>query len=54
MRQTLCSPQRTGTIKTLRGLNLSAYDLWDTFLPAFKELVTKADVAGVMCVLIMP
>jgi beta-glucosidase len=26
----------------------SAYDLWDTYLPAFKELV-GADVAGVMC-----
>lgn len=25
------------------------YDLWDTYLPAFKELVTKANVAGVMC-----
>ncbi len=25
------------------------YDLWNTYLPAFKELVTKADVAGVMC-----
>jgi beta-glucosidase len=27
----------------------STYDLWDTYLPAFRELVTKADVAGVMC-----
>ena len=27
----------------------SAYDLWDTYLPAFKELVVNADVAGVMC-----
>jgi beta-glucosidase len=27
----------------------SAYDLWDTYLPAFKELVTKANVEGVMC-----
>lgn len=27
----------------------SPYDLWDTYLPAFRELVTKADVAGVMC-----
>lgn len=25
------------------------YDLWDTYLPAFKELITKANVAGVMC-----
>jgi beta-glucosidase len=29
--------------------DVSAYDLWDTYLPAFKELVTKANVAGVMC-----
>jgi beta-glucosidase len=27
----------------------STYDLWDTYLPAFKELITKANVAGVMC-----
>ncbi|GHT39657.1 beta-glucosidase [Bacteroidia bacterium] len=27
---------------------VSDYDLWDTYLPAFKELV-DADVAGVMC-----
>ena len=27
----------------------SNYDLWDTYLPAFKELVVKANVAGVMC-----
>jgi beta-glucosidase len=27
---------------------VSNYDLWDTYLPAFKELV-DADVAGVMC-----
>ena len=27
----------------------STYDLWDTYLPAFKELVTKAGVHGVMC-----
>lgn len=25
------------------------YDLWNTYLPAFKELVTNAHVAGVMC-----
>ncbi len=29
--------------------NPSAYDLWDTYLPAFRELITKANVAGVMC-----
>jgi beta-glucosidase len=27
----------------------SVYDLWDTYLPAFKELVVNAKVAGVMC-----
>jgi beta-glucosidase len=28
---------------------VSNYDLWDTYLPAFKELVVNAKVAGVMC-----
>ncbi|MET0634530.1 MAG: glycoside hydrolase family 3 C-terminal domain-containing protein [Chitinophagaceae bacterium] len=27
----------------------SSYDLWDTYLPAFKTLVVDAKVAGVMC-----
>lgn len=27
----------------------TVYDLWDTYLPAFKELITKANVEGVMC-----
>jgi beta-glucosidase len=31
------------------NFNPSAYDLWNTYLPAFKELITKANVAGVMC-----
>jgi len=31
------------------NFNPSAYDLWDTYLPAFRELVVKAKVAGVMC-----
>ena len=31
------------------NVNISDYDLWDTYLPAFRELVTKAKVAGVMC-----
>lgn len=31
------------------NFNPTAYDLWDTYLPAFKELIVKADVAGVMC-----
>ncbi|SFT20876.1 glycoside hydrolase family 3 C-terminal domain-containing protein [Mucilaginibacter polytrichastri] len=29
--------------------DVSNYDLWDTYLPAFKKLVVDAKVAGVMC-----
>ena len=29
--------------------DVSAFDLWDTYLPAFEKLVTKSNVAGVMC-----
>lgn len=28
---------------------VNAFDLWDTYLPAFRELVTKAHVHGIMC-----
>jgi beta-glucosidase len=31
------------------NINPSLYDLWDTYLPAFKELIVNAKVAGVMC-----
>lgn len=31
------------------NVNISDYDLWDTYLPAFRELVVNAKVAGVMC-----
>jgi beta-glucosidase len=31
------------------NFNPTTYDLWDTYLPAFKELIVKANVAGVMC-----
>ncbi|HCL06334.1 MAG TPA: glycosyl hydrolase [Chitinophagaceae bacterium] len=31
------------------NFNPTIYDLWDTYLPAFKELITKANVEGVMC-----
>ncbi len=31
------------------NFNPSSYDLWDTYLPAFKELIVNAGVAGVMC-----
>lgn len=30
-------------------IKVSNYDLWNTYLPAFKELVVNAHVAGVMC-----
>jgi beta-glucosidase len=30
-------------------VNVSEYDLWDTYLPAFRELVVNAKVGGVMC-----
>ena len=30
-------------------VDVSAYDMWDTYLPAFKKLVTVSKVAGVMC-----
>ncbi len=30
-------------------VTVSAHDLWDTYLPAFKALVVDAKVAGVMC-----
>lgn len=31
------------------NFNPTPYDLWDTYLPAFKELIVNAKVAGVMC-----
>ena len=31
------------------NFNPTPYDLWDTYLPAFKELIVGAKVAGVMC-----
>ena len=31
------------------NFNPSSYDLWDTYLPAFKELIVESNVAGVMC-----
>jgi beta-glucosidase len=30
-------------------VNVTNRDLWETYLPAFKDLVVKANVAGVMC-----
>ena len=31
------------------NVNVTDHDLWDTYLPAFHELVVNAKVAGVMC-----
>ncbi|MCM5529226.1 glycoside hydrolase family 3 C-terminal domain-containing protein [Parasegetibacter sp. NRK P23] len=31
------------------NFNPTTYDLWDTYLPAFKELIVDANVVGVMC-----
>jgi beta-glucosidase len=31
------------------NFDVTEYELWDTYLPAFKELVVNAKVAGVMC-----
>ncbi|OQP63941.1 glycosyl hydrolase [Niastella vici] len=31
------------------NINPGLHDLWDTYLPAFRELVVNAKVAGVMC-----
>lgn len=41
----------SGPEPTRHAFNASPnkYDLWNTYLPAFKELITKANVAGVMC-----
>lgn len=30
-------------------IDVSTYDFWDTYLPAFRELVVNANVSGVMC-----
>lgn len=30
-------------------VDVTPYELWDTYLPAFKKLVTNSKVAGVMC-----
>mgnify|MGYP001115123383 FL=1 len=30
-------------------VDVTTYELWDTYLPAFKKLITSSKVAGVMC-----
>jgi beta-glucosidase len=31
------------------NIDVSAHDLWDTYLPAFRKLIVESKVAGVMC-----
>jgi beta-glucosidase len=35
--------------RNMFDVTVSDYDLWDTYLPAFKALIVDAQVAGVMC-----
>lgn len=37
------------SLRHVFDVDVSAYDLWDTYLPAFQKLVVDAKVAGVMC-----
>jgi len=37
------------SLRHVFNADVTNYDLWNTYLPAFKELVVKANVAGVMC-----
>jgi beta-glucosidase len=36
-------------LRHVYNADVSIYDLWDTYLPAFKNLVTNSKVVGVMC-----
>ncbi|MXN93199.1 glycosyl hydrolase [Flavobacterium sp. Sd200] len=36
-------------LRHVYNADVSTYDLWDTYLPAFKKLITVSDVVGVMC-----
>ena len=36
-------------LRHVYNADVSNYDLWDTYLPAFKKLVTQSKVVGVMC-----
>ncbi|MEJ6979507.1 glycoside hydrolase family 3 C-terminal domain-containing protein [Pedobacter sp. P351] len=36
-------------LRHVYNADVSAYDLWDTYLPAFQKLVVDSKVAGVMC-----
>jgi beta-glucosidase len=37
------------SLRHVFDVDVSAYDLWDAYLPAFKKLVIDSKVAGVMC-----
>nr|WP_294898770.1 glycoside hydrolase family 3 C-terminal domain-containing protein [uncultured Pedobacter sp.] len=37
------------SLRHVFDVDVSAYDLWDTYLPAFRKLVVDSKVAGVMC-----
>lgn len=37
------------SLRHVFDVDVSAYDLWDTYLPAFKKLVVDSKVVGVMC-----
>nr|WP_315197613.1 glycoside hydrolase family 3 C-terminal domain-containing protein [uncultured Flavobacterium sp.] len=36
-------------LRHIFDVDVSAYDLWDTYLPAFQKLITESHVVGVMC-----
>jgi len=36
-------------LRHVYNADVSTYDLWDTYLPAFNKLVTQSKVVGVMC-----
>jgi beta-glucosidase len=37
------------SLRHVYNAKISDYDLWDTYLPAFRDLIVDAKVAGVMC-----
>ena len=36
-------------LRHVYNADVSTYDLWDTYLPAFRKLITQSKVVGVMC-----
>lgn len=37
------------SLRHIFNADVTTYDLWDTYLPAFRDLVVDAKVSGVMC-----